>query len=85
MASDSTARLKKSNPKCNGRVPTSHFEYWILKLGRNVERDLEKERALREKGWKVGTIRECEAKDPVRLDGALAHLMGRNATNSKRS
>ena len=40
--------------------PTSNSEFWHAKFARNVERDREIERQLRELGWSVGTVWECE-------------------------
>lgn len=49
-------------------MPTSNTDYWNKKLARNIERDLEKQAALEELGWKVLTIWECEARDPSALE-----------------
>ena len=46
-----------------GRLPGSRQEYWVPKLTRNVERDARNTVLLREAGWKVLTIWECEIKD----------------------
>ena len=43
-----------------GRQPGSNREYWRPKLARNVERDAKARSALREMGWRVLTIWECE-------------------------
>lgn len=61
----------------DGRMPASRTEYWEPKLRRNRERDAEKAGALEEKGWKVMTIWECEAKDADRLADAIQSI-GRN-------
>lgn len=42
--------------------PKSHTEYWVVKFDRNVERDKENEEALKEAGWKVHLIWECQLK-----------------------
>ncbi|HJK01611.1 MAG TPA: DNA mismatch endonuclease Vsr [Methanocorpusculum sp.] len=46
--------------------PSSNLEYWIPKINRNVERDEENHKKLREAGWKVLIIWECELKKSVR-------------------
>ena len=47
--------------KClGGRLPASNQAYWGPKLARNVERDANARRALREMGWRVLTIWECQ-------------------------
>lgn len=45
-----------------GRIPSSNSDYWKLKLEKNVSRDAEKDQALRELGWRVISVWECELK-----------------------
>ena len=42
--------------------PTSNEEYWIPKITRNVERDQKNYERLRELGWRVIVIWECQLK-----------------------
>lgn len=49
-------------PKCNLPLPKHNADYWIPKLQRNVERDAEVQRELREEGWEVVVIWGCELK-----------------------
>jgi DNA mismatch endonuclease (patch repair protein) len=42
--------------------PSSNQEYWIPKITRNVERDKRNQQTLKEMGWKVVTVWECELK-----------------------
>jgi len=58
-----------------GRKPTSNESYWGPKLARNVERDAEKESALKALGWRVLTVWECETKDLEKLDTLLAQAI----------
>lgn len=44
------------------RLPKSHQEYWLPKLSRNKQRDAEHQATLRELGWDVLVIWECELK-----------------------
>ena len=44
------------------RQPKSNQEYWLPKLERNVARDAENFVLLRELGWKVLVIWECEVR-----------------------
>lgn len=44
-------------------VPSKNREFWLEKFERNVERDAENEEALRERGWQVLKVWECELKD----------------------
>ena len=43
--------------------PTSNIEFWNEKLDNNIERDSRKEAELKNSGWKVLTIWDCEIKD----------------------
>ena len=47
-----------------GRPPASNEAYWGPKLARNVERDERARNALKEMGWRVLTIWECEIGAP---------------------
>jgi DNA mismatch endonuclease, patch repair protein len=47
--------------------PKSNAEFWQKKLSGNVQRDRVKEQLLREAGWRVFTVWECEAANPDRL------------------
>jgi DNA mismatch endonuclease (patch repair protein) len=51
------------HPGCRrSTIPKSNIEYWIPKLTRNVERDVQHKKALEDDGWKVFVIWECETK-----------------------
>lgn len=52
------------------RVPSSNMDYWGPKLRRTVERDAEKDGALRALGWRVLVVRECEIKSEKGLAAA---------------
>lgn len=43
-----------------GRIPHSRYDYWKEKLERNVERDKEHVEDLKQLGWRVLTVWECE-------------------------
>lgn len=45
------------------RRPTSNVEFWNEKLDRNIVRDNQKESELKNSGWKVLTLWDCEIKD----------------------
>ena len=45
--------------------PSSNENYWRPKILRNVERDEENYQTLREAGWKIITIWECQLKNRV--------------------
>ena len=44
----------------DGRAPKSNLAYWAGKLARNVTRDARNEAALKQLGWRVLVIWECE-------------------------
>ena len=44
-------------------TPTKNRESWVEKFERNVERDAENEGKLKDLGWQVLTVWECELKD----------------------
>ncbi|MBJ2181571.1 DNA mismatch endonuclease Vsr [Pseudomonas veronii] len=44
-------------------TPKSRTEFWLSKLTRNTERDLEVQNALQALGWHTEVIWECETKD----------------------
>ena len=46
----------------HGSMPRTNAAYWIPKLERNVERDIETNKILRAAGWKV--VRVWEHQDP---------------------
>lgn len=50
-----------------GKRPASHQEFWSTKLDRNIERDRENQSLLREGGWRVLVVWECQTKDPADL------------------
>ena len=54
--------------------PSSNEDYWIPKITRNVERDLKNHRILREQGWRVVVVWECELKEKY-FQGAMDKLV----------
>lgn len=58
------------HPGCkHSHIPKSNKGYWKPKLERNVKRDIKHRQELRELGWKVIVIWECEIDE-----GGLASL-----------
>ena len=47
------------------RPPKSNLEYWGPKIQRNVERDKENYKKLRDTGWNVMVVWECELKKRI--------------------
>jgi DNA mismatch endonuclease (patch repair protein) len=62
------------HPGCRyATSPTTNSKFWKIKFSRNVERDRGQVRALRQLGWRVYTIWECQAKRP----GPVSRLLRR--------
>ena len=61
------------HPGCKrAKIPEHNADYWEPKLRRNVERDTEAQRLLREQGWRVVVLWECET---PRKRGDLQELL----------
>lgn len=60
----------------DARRPKSNTAYWTPKLDRNVARDLEQLSFLRERGWDVLTIWDCETGDEPQLMDRLVSFLG---------
>jgi DNA mismatch endonuclease, patch repair protein len=61
-----------------GRVPSSRHDYWGPKLKRNRERDAATIAELRDRGWDVEIVWECEVGVPERLGRLRDFLIGSN-------
>lgn len=46
-------------------VPKTNTEFWLNKINSNIDRDVIKATQLKELGWRVITVWECELKKPV--------------------
>lgn len=55
--------------------PKSRTEFWRSKFERNVARDRKVERQLREGGWTVQVIWECETRDAAALEHRLRRVL----------
>lgn len=55
------------------RTPKSNIAFWTEKFRKNVERDQKTQQQLRELGWHVEVIWECEAKKGAWLDRIRFH------------
>jgi DNA mismatch endonuclease (patch repair protein) len=56
-------------PNCTS--PKTRPEFWAEKFAANVERDARAERNLKDLGWRVETVWECEACDASALESRL--------------
>ena len=48
------------------KIPKTNREFWVAKIRRNQERDIEEQKSLAEMGWHCITVWECELKPKVR-------------------
>jgi DNA mismatch endonuclease, patch repair protein len=63
-------------PHCQPSSPKSHSEFWSRKFELNQERDARKARELREAGWRVAVVWECEIREqPDRVVAKLRTLL----------
>ncbi len=56
------------------KIPSTKHEFWVAKIRRNQERDVEEQKRLAEMGWHCITIWECELK-PSKREETLKSLV----------
>ena len=61
-------------PHCSPPLPKSNVEYWTVKFERNRERDERNLRQLREAGWTVHVVWECQLKKDT-VEQTMAELL----------
>jgi DNA mismatch endonuclease (patch repair protein) len=67
-----------AHPRCTvANVPKSRRSFWKDKFKRNKERDRANEELLRQAGWDVFLIWECETKDTALLARRLSGWLGK--------
>jgi len=57
------------------RVPASNQSYWGPKIAENRARDARKLRELRDLGFKVLLVWECELRDPDNVEEKLSRFL----------
>lgn len=57
-------------------IPKTRVGYWRPKLTKNKRRDRKHEAKLRQTGWGVLTIWECEVKEPIRVAKRISTFLG---------
>lgn len=55
-------------------VPKTNTDFWLNKINTNIERDKCKQEALKELGWNVVVVWECELR-PMVICQTLIHLV----------
>ena len=59
----------------SNRIPATHRKFWQAKLDGNVQRDRRNETTLRESGWHVLVLWECETGDINRVAHRLRSFL----------
>lgn len=59
----------------DARLPRSRPEYWLPKLTRTTERDKSHVRSLRQSGWRVLVVWECEIPNEERLQKRIGRFL----------
>ncbi|WP_429547713.1 very short patch repair endonuclease [Pseudomonas frederiksbergensis] len=68
------------HPGCKyAYTPKSRLDFWLPKLAKNVERDLDAQQALIARGWRVVIIWECHTKNREVLRIEIQKAFGLNA------
>lgn len=60
-------------PRC--RMPKSRRDFWAPKLEKNKLRDIQNQARLREMGWDVLVIWECETEEAAGLPGRIMYFL----------
>lgn len=58
-----------------GTLPETNHEFWQEKIGKNIERDNRNIFELKEKGWNVIIVWQCEIKDKTNMNIRLNKLI----------
>ena len=61
------------------KIPRTNREFWVAKIRRNQQRDIEEQKTLAEMGWHCITVWECELTSKKREDTlkSLAYTLNR--------
>lgn len=57
------------------RLPKSRLDFWVPKLEKNKLRDSENQAKLRELGWDVLVVWECEVEEAAGLPGRIMDFL----------
>jgi DNA mismatch endonuclease (patch repair protein) len=67
---------RHSDPACRlARLPKSRLEFWEPKLTANASRDLQNQQALRQLGWEVLVVWECDLRHSEQLENMLVTFL----------
>lgn len=65
----------RHNCKLGRRSPKSHLSYWLPKLRANKERHIRNVKKLRNQGWKVLNVWECQTRNSEKLVDRLSKFL----------
>lgn len=65
--------------------PKSRSGFWQTKFDKNVARDSYVQQALKDQGWKVAVVWECELKEPKFVVLKLKKLLGRPRSTKRKA
>lgn len=57
-------------------MPKSRQDFWKEKFARNERRDTENLLLLKDRGWDVVTVWECQLKNPVKVKEDVLAFLG---------
>jgi DNA mismatch endonuclease (patch repair protein) len=56
-------------------LPRTNRHFWLRKLERNVQRDAEQRKSLRENGWRSLVVWECETRDTAKITRSIIRFL----------
>ncbi len=59
----------------DSHIPKTRREYWVPKLRRNRQRDVNNTKKLKKLGWRVMVVWECETKAASKLQRRVARFL----------
>lgn len=64
------------HPGCKrSKLPTTNVDFWQRKISSNIARDLEVQKELARRGWKILTIWSCETRKSEYLISKIEEFM----------
>ena len=73
------------DPACRrAHAPRSRTDYWRPKLAGNAARDRRTEAALRDRGWEVMVVWECDTRRPGYVEDLAAQVKAMPASRTRR-
>lgn len=67
--------------RLGAKKPSVNQQYWLPKLDRNIQRDIQSQTLLKDLGWQALTVWECETRSPETLPRVIAEFLGSSAAD----